>query len=133
MPFLAGRRLFDSSGETGAVQNLPVLAGAGGRQTRVAQDSGLVSGNRKGRISADRNSGRVGAGDARSLPVYVRLTNHSPVSTPRNLTPNEAVVRKGISRGAGASQNIVPSLLGPSTVTGNSATSPRSPANTGSS
>jgi len=48
MPFLTGRRLFDSCRETGAVQHLPVLARAGGRQTGVAQNGGLVSGNRKG-------------------------------------------------------------------------------------
>src|ERR1700675_1331453 len=104
MSFLAGRRLFDSFRQAGAVQNLSVLAGVGGRQARVAQDGGLVSGNRKGRISANRNSGRAGAGNARSIPAHVRPAYHRPVSTPRNLTPREATSRKGMRRGAGGSQ-----------------------------
>src|SRR5215831_18451925 len=45
MPFSAGGRLLDPSGEADAVPHLSVLAGAGGGQTGMAEDRPLVSGH----------------------------------------------------------------------------------------
>src|SRR5580698_10466035 len=56
MSLFARWRMFHSCGEAGAVQAVPVLAGAGGWkvcQARVEKDGGVVSRDRPGRIGAD--------------------------------------------------------------------------------
>src|ERR1039457_248695 len=86
MPFPSRRRLLHPSRQAHPVPDLPVLAGAGGFQARVAEDGRVVSGNRKRQADPDWRLARSGRGDSGGVPgdvwkilIVIRMPNASPL------------------------------------------------------
>src|SRR5260370_5054147 len=71
MPFFARGWLFNSSREAHSMPHFSVLAGTGGQQTRVAQNSGVVSRNRQRKTDPNRNRARARERDAQRISRYV--------------------------------------------------------------